>query len=131
MVTFNIPSIHVYISSNPFTITRPIVNKFAPVIPCTFTTKISARFATDHSSILAMGAGVCALLLLLLVNGLVQCNDRRRRDVHRIIIREQVARGPGQHHHYHSRGPARGHSSDGRKRGLHDSHEYSDEFEVK
>lgn len=91
------------------------------------------RFAANHNSIFAMGAGGSSALLLwcLLVCGLVECNDteRTRRDVHRIIIREQVARGRGPHHHYRGPSPSRSHV-DGRHRVPHDSYEFSDEYEV-
>lgn len=89
-----------------------------------------------------MGVGGCGFLLLLLclvVSGLAEAESdatdkiiRNRRDVHRIIIREQVApraRGP-QHHYWMPPPPPRG-RVDGRHRGGHDSFEFSDEFEVK
>lgn len=81
-----------------------------------------------------MGAGGCALLLLwcLASCGLADSGDgRSRRDVHRIIIREQVAgRARGPQYHHRAPPPARGHS-DGRHRAPHDSYEFSDEYEVK
>lgn len=89
-----------------------------------------------------MGASGGAFLLLLCVAcGLA--NDetiRNRRDVHRIIIREQVAassRARGPQHHYRAPPPppaSRGHHRehvDGRHRVPYDSHEISDEYEVK
>lgn len=55
--------------------------------------------------------------------------------MHRIIIREQVgprSRGAAGINHQHGRVSARGHKehADGRVRGVQDSHEFSDEFEV-
>lgn len=81
-----------------------------------------------------MGARGCVILLLVfLTYGLVlssSATGRIRRDVHRIIIREQIPRGRGPHHQY--RAPAHGYREhvDGRHRAPYDSHEYSDEYEV-